>query len=46
MLLIRMKLFVTVRKKIKEMMNESALKGVGNLFLLLGEERAIKKVNK
>ena len=31
-----MNFFVTVRKNIKEMMNESPLKGVGNLFLLLG----------
>ena len=31
-----MNLFVTVRKKIKEMMNESPLKGAGLLFILLG----------
>ena len=31
-----MNLFVTVRKKIKEMMNESPLMGVGLLFILMG----------
>ena len=36
MLLIKMNLFITVSKKIKEMINESPLKGVGLLFVLLG----------
>ena len=36
MLLIKMNFFLTFRKKIKEMMNESPLKGVGLLFVLLG----------
>ena len=35
-LLIKMNLFVTVRKKTKEMMNESPLIGVGLLFILMG----------
>ena len=36
MLLIKMNFFVTVRKKIKEMMNVSPLKGVGLWFIFLG----------